>query len=313
MSAKSVSKRDQTNHRMTHGWNDAHQHLSHCAITHHSTCTRIVKEKKWHTIHRLQPFAISCKLNLQQQTFFFEKNGLSRELQQLLDVSQFHHELEEEKCHLWSRIGAFLPDLFSVWNQCFLISQILLFWISCRSGPPVPTIYLDANLLGPAIFWVSNHEKLGLLEMDLEFHHILFDTSLSRVVGQEMLFLCFSFAVPNTTRSLVSDDVVRDWESIQSPSVKILARFAFNQEMSTNAIDHSMTPKRRHSGHCTFGIVSHNSNNSTLPISRIIAFESWPNGLWTLLCCKSALDENDSRSSSRALNSEMFCVFHNCM
>ena len=36
---------------------------------------------------------------------------------------------------------------------------------------------------------------------------------------------------------------------------------------------------RRHSEHCTFGIVSHNSNNSTLLISRTIAFESSLNGL----------------------------------
>ena len=73
------------------------------------------------------------------------------------------------------------------------------FWISCRSGPPVPTLHLDVCLLGPTIFWVSN----------LEFH-VLFDTSLSRVVGQECSFCAFSFAVPSTTKSLLSDDVVRD-------------------------------------------------------------------------------------------------------
>ena len=59
--------------------------------------------------------------------------------------------------------------------------------------------------------------------------------------------------------------------------------------MSANAIHHSLIPiLRRHSEHCTFGIVSHNSNNSILPISRIITFDSSLNGLWTLFCCKSA-------------------------
>ena len=71
---------------------------------------------------------------------------------------------------------------------------------------------------------------------------ILFDTSLSLVVGHEMLFLCLSFAVPSTTKSPLLDDVVRGGESIQSPLTEILTGFAFNQEMSTSAIDHSLIP-----------------------------------------------------------------------
>ena len=39
---------------------------------------------------------------------------------------------------------------------------------------------------------------------------------------------------------------------------------------------------------CTFGTVSHNSNNSTLPNSRVISFESLLNGLKTSFCLKSA-------------------------
>ena len=38
----------------------------------------------------------------------------------------------------------------------------------------------------------------------------LFDTSPPRIVGQEMLLLCLSFAVPSTTKSHLFDDVVRD-------------------------------------------------------------------------------------------------------
>ena len=109
---------------------------------------------------------------------------------------------------------------------------------------------------------------------------ILFDTSLPRVVGHKMLFLCVCFAVPSTVGSHLLDDVIRNWQSIQSSLTKNLAGFAVNQQ-------------RRHSEHCTFGIVSHNLNNSTLLQSRIIAFELSLSGLWTLFCCKSA------RSASR--------------
>ena len=38
----------------------------------------------------------------------------------------------------------------------------------------------------------------------------LFEISLPRVVGYEMLLMCLSFAVPSTTGSLLSDDEVRD-------------------------------------------------------------------------------------------------------
>ena len=43
----------------------------------------------------------------------------------------------------------------------------------------------------------------------------LFETSPPRIVGYEMLFLSFSFAVPSTSRSPLLDDVVLDWENVQ--------------------------------------------------------------------------------------------------
>ena len=77
-------------------------------------------------------------------------------------------------------------------------------------------IHCDALLLGPAtfelritIYWIS-------LETVVNSIKILFDTSLSSVVGHEMLFLCVGFAVPSTVESPLLDDVVRDRESIQS-------------------------------------------------------------------------------------------------
>ena len=74
---------------------------------------------------------------------------------------------------------------------------------------------------------------------------ILFDTSPPRIVGYQMLLLCFSFAVPSVVGSHLLDDVVRNRESIQSSFVKILAGFAFNQEMSAGAIDHSLIPIKK--------------------------------------------------------------------
>ena len=74
---------------------------------------------------------------------------------------------------------------------------------------------------------------------------IPFDTSLPRVVGHKMLFLCVGFAVPSTMGSPLLDDEVRDRESIQSPLTKILAGFATNQEVSAGAIDHSLIPIKK--------------------------------------------------------------------
>ena len=103
-------------------------------------------------------------------------------------------------------------------------------------------IHCDARLLGQAnfelritIYWISLVTVAGSIK-------ILFDTSLPRVVGHEMLFLCVGFAVPSTVWSPLLDDAVRDGDSIQSPLTKILTGFAFNKEMSTSATDHSLIP-----------------------------------------------------------------------
>ena len=39
---------------------------------------------------------------------------------------------------------------------------------------------------------------------------IIFDASLPRIVGYEVLLLCCSFTVPSTMKSLLLDDIVRD-------------------------------------------------------------------------------------------------------
>ena len=74
---------------------------------------------------------------------------------------------------------------------------------------------------------------------------IFVGTSPSRIKGYEVLLLCFSFTVRTTTRSLLLDDIVRDWESIQSPLVKMSAGFTFSQEMSTSAINYALIPIKK--------------------------------------------------------------------
>ena len=200
-----------------------------------------------------------------------------------------------------SFIGAFLPDLFS---EIFPLSKISLtpLRMGSRSGLPVPIYPLRCTSPRSSQFRVANHDILDLVGNNREFHQILFDTSLPRVVVLKMLFLCLNFAVPSTTRSPHSDDVVRDWESIQSPLVKMLAGFAFNKEMSTSAIDHSLIPIKkafwalhlelfritRTTLHCPFH-ESSLSNRHWMGCRRYFA----ANRLEVLL------DEDDSRSSSR--------------
>ena len=81
-------------------------------------------------------------------------------------------------------------------------------------------------------FWVANHDILGLVEIDREFHRNFFWDITSSRCGPHSTLSVLHFAVPSTMRSPLLDDVVRDWENIQSPFVKVLAGFAFNQDGS---------------------------------------------------------------------------------
>ena len=106
-------------------------------------------------------------------------------------------------------------------------------------------IHWHALLLSPANFELRVTKNWISLETIVNSIKILFDTSLPRVVDHKMLFLCVGFAVPGTVWSHLLDDVVRDGESIQSPLTKMLTGFAFNPEMSTSAIDHSLIPIKK--------------------------------------------------------------------
>ena len=109
------------------------------------------------------------------------------------------------------------------------------------------------------IYWIS-------LETIVNFIKFLFDTSLPRVVPRNAL------SVPPFCRAgwrghPIAIDQHFDWIRFQPRDV---------HKCSRSLLD------------CTFGIVSHNSKNSILPISRIIAFESSLNGLLTFFACKLA-------------------------
>ena len=132
-------------------------------------------------------------------------------------------------------------------------------------------------------FWVAHHDMLKSRWKRPWIPSKFFSIHLLRALCATKCSFCASVSPCRSPH-----DVVRDWDSIQSPLVKMSAGFIFSQEMSTSSTDCSLVPKRKHSEHCTFGIVSHNSNRSTLHISRNIFFDFSLNGLKASLCCRSA-------------------------
>ena len=114
--------------------------------------------------------------------------------------------------------------------------------IGGKSGLPVPIYPLRCTSPWSSQFWVASHARIYWISLETIVNSIiiLFDTSLPRVVGHKMLFLCVGFAMPSTVGSPLLDDVVRNWESIQSPLTKIWTGLAFNQDMPTSATSHSL-------------------------------------------------------------------------
>ena len=214
-----------------------------------------------------------------------------------------------------SLIGAFLPDVFSVRYQFYDIFQIPQ-RIGGRCGL-CQFIHCDALLLGPAnfelritIYWTS-------LETLVNSILILFNTSLPRNVGHKMLFLCVGFAVPSTAGSLLLDDVVRNWESIQSPLTKILTGFAFNQEVSADAIDHSLIPIEKtlrtlHFRNCFAQLEQLYIAHFTNHCFRIVT--EWVVDVILLQVGMKCFSMRMTLDLLHELaNTKVFCLFHNCM
>ena len=147
---------------------------------------------------------------------------------------------------VWSKFHRCISAWFVQWDiPVFLMSFELLRGWAIGMVFLCQLVHLDALLLGPANFELRMTIFSISLEAIVNSIKILFDTSPPRIVSHDMLFPCVSFAVRSTMGSLLLDDVVRDWESMQSPLMKILAGFAFSQEMPTSAIDYSLIPKKK--------------------------------------------------------------------
>ena len=138
-------------------------------------------------------------------------------------------------CGSESLIGVSSEHAYPIFVQC----EIEFFWYLNFSSEDRRQEWSSCANLSIAMHFSSVQPILKTIVNSIT---ILFDTSLPHIVDQIVLFLCFSFAVPSTVGSPLLDDVVQDWESIQSPLVKMLAVFAVNQEVSTSAVDHSLIP-----------------------------------------------------------------------
>ena len=85
-----------------------------------------------------------------------------------------------------------------------------------------------------------------------------------------VVLLFFSLPVTMAMKSPFLNDIVLDWKKIQCPSEDISAGLILSQEMPANALDDALIPVQK----AFFaGIVSHNSNSSTLLMSLIIFFD----------------------------------------
>ena len=203
-----------------------------------------------------------------------------------------------------------------VWFSSFLVSLELLRWWAIGM---VFLLICPSRCTSPqsANFWVANHDMWISLEAIVNSFKFLFETSLSSIVGYEMLFLCFGFNVPSTSTSPLGNNVVLHWESIQSPWVKILAGFTFFQEMSTSAIDNSLIPIKKafwalHFWNCFASpgqlYIAHFTNH------RFQFVTGWVVGVILLqigLKCLSMRMTLDLLHEFA--NTEVFCLFHNCM
>ena len=107
--------------------------------------------------------------------------------------------------------------------------------------------------------------------------------SLPRIPSHVVFSLYFGLAVSSTMGSAFLDQVVQDRDCIQSLFVELSSGFAVNQALSASARKCStqvLGSNKENIGNVVlFDVVSHNSNNSTLPNSRIISFDSLLNGL----------------------------------
>ena len=173
-------------------------------------------------------------------------------------------------CFVQSKIPlSFVSSLF-LWSEflCMVFFRkfiplfALLFW------PSDCELWFTIN-------WISEKSIVNTCKMFTLGVDFL-AASLPLIPGYMVLFLYFGLALSSTMSRSFLYHVVRDRECIQSLSVKkffgIRCKSSIVRKCSTRSLDSNKEDS-------TFGVVSHNSNDSTSPNSRIISFGSLLNGL----------------------------------
>ena len=140
------------------------------------------------------------------------------------------------------------------------------------------------------------------------------EASLPSIPGNMVLFLFFGFAMSSTMTAPFLDHVVRDRECIQSQLVKLSSGFAFNQKLSASAGDNSLIP-----------IVITLYFWFCFAQLELLCIAQFADHLLRVFAERTVdvilLQVGLKRSSMRMtfdlfdelLNTEMFCIFHNCM
>ena len=166
-------------------------------------------------------------------------------------------------------------------------------------------------------FWVANHDMLDLVGSDHEFLQIS-----CRDISSERCGLWNALSVLRFSRAEHHEVtpswyyVVLDWESVQSPLVKIWAGFAFKEEMSTSAIDNSLIPLKAFWALYAWYSFAQLEQLYTAHFTnhRLGIVAEWLVGVILLqigLKCFSVRMTLDLLHEFA--NTEVFCLFHNCM
>ena len=71
------------------------------------------------------------------------------------------------------------------------------------------------------------------------------DASLSQIMGNMMVFLFFTLSKPMFMRSLLLNDIIRDWEKIQLPSEDTSTGLIVSQEMPASAMNDALIPVKK--------------------------------------------------------------------
>ena len=144
-----------------------------------------------------------------------------------------------------SFIGVFLPDWFSeiyqfFWNRSNSSDDGQYESFSCANL----SISMHVSSVQP-IFSCESRKTVSRWKRSWIPSNFFLRHLLRALRATKCFFSAFSFAVPSTTRSLLLDDVVLDWEGIQSPLVRISAGLILSQEMHTSAINDALIPVQK--------------------------------------------------------------------